>query len=162
MRVYEWFWKSQYLKLQYWIWHKKMSVCYTNVVKRTKDEIILNKKSPECMRVSWRFLIHLFIIILSSIMCQSHFIICKILYFVLFYWLFIFAEMQFVLKLKNEKFVVNKDTMILNICVTFHWFNLDLEKKWREKNTIEYIIPNRISREKNIHAKFWKRIYVQL
>lgn len=48
--------------------------------------------------------------------------------------------MQFVLKLKNEKFVVNKDTMILNICVTFHWFNLDLEKKWREKkyNRIHY------------------------
>lgn len=62
--------------------------------------------------------------------------------------------MQFVLKLKNEKFVVNKDTMILNICVTFHWFNLDLEKKWREKNTIEYIIPNRISREKIFMQNF--------
>lgn len=66
--------------------------------------------------------------------------------------------MQFVLKLKNEKFVVNKDTMILNICVTFHWFNLDLEKKWREKNTIEYIISNLKGKK---YAKFWKRIYVQ-
>lgn len=51
-------------KLQYWIWHKNVSLLYKYCI-RTKDEIILNKKSPEWMRVSWRFLIHLFIIILS-------------------------------------------------------------------------------------------------